>query len=787
ALIAATHGYTRTAARVLAGMELPIELLLLTLPEPPAARAKALRPYLPSETRAAFLPQIYVHASALLELGYLGEVEALLATLGDARQNALILDVQACLHELRGEWATAYEAYRTSDWAVHSYRAALCRTIASGSDDLGGQELLREKLGQGMMVGGSETSQSEVARKESFVNACRWHDFDNWLISFELGSLCFQRRRHFEAERYLRAAEEAAPEAHRLKIGQLRFANLTWIGGRDSPYVLDMEPELLDCGHRALAAPGDEKWKTRIRLHLAGATGRRELLGPLDSSTDLYERGDAEQLRGNLPGALSHWSAALDSYHARACNHLISTFAGYGFAETIRCLVDIVLEESTDDFFALWELALTLRDSGASALSEALAERHQALEARLLALAHSEFQHLMRCVTYFLGHRHDIVTSLLPRADQLAESAEEHLMMAVVRRGLAKGDLDRVGLDSLLQAERESRDRVERLQLATEFIRYAQPSRARQILESEGLLDAVGTFEPLEYDLALQCGACLDPLEREALWLRAQAGLARDLAAGRFAECKEAVNKRLRWHGQMLKVELINSGDRLAELVKLMSESAEDAENRRLDEDSPWVAWRSSLNNAEEVGSLRRQLAELGERLGGGSERGRWLLDCVALGALLGRLRVLLDGTRRIRPSDVQGDSPLRKNDSFEPTLRLRRLSRLWRRRIGSGSASESAALVAEIRQFEQEEERLFEEWQRARGLAMGALLPTMRQIAEFAATLAGRVRERAPADQPWPSLLPISEHVLRDMDRLLAEVTDQMEGLAQEAVREGA
>src|SRR5262249_26028308 len=123
---------------------------------------------------------------------------------------------------------------------------------------------------------------------------------------------------------------------------------------------------------------------------------------------------------------------------------------------------------------------------------ERLSQRLAVLAGRLEELSQWDFQHLIRAHDFFFRtNRKDIAEALLRRAGKLAEGAAENLAMPVPRRKAAgdRAQDDDQGLECLKRAERESRDRLERLQIAREFFHYGRAGRARRILEAEGVFE----------------------------------------------------------------------------------------------------------------------------------------------------------------------------------------------------------------------------------------------------------------------------------------------------------
>jgi tetratricopeptide (TPR) repeat protein len=424
AIAAASNGYTATAASLLEECDVPLEVAVLIMPDASAKRAALLRPKLFTAGAPPFLPAVHFYAHALLDLGYLHEIGGLLERVEEHATNALIIDVKGKMFELRGAWQEAQATYDASDWAVHQYRRSICDIILSreggsvreeagpyrGTSGIGGSNSRPHALDQSILEGMSsfsgEIDQAEVARSASFVNACRWHNFDSWLISYELGKLSFRRRRYLEADGYLRAAADRAPLLFQFAVNYLRFVNFTWLSGKSLVRDVAATPEMLVCGHAALTVEGSEDLKAQIRTFIAGTTHDTSILRPVFDTDNYYEAAEAYAILGDTPKALDSWCRTLDDcYTPRAIFALVKFFFRCQFRHTANYLVGLVKQESWDSFVVLWELAETLRDlqdrTGAGLMDDALVAHMADISDRLEVLCQSDFQHLIRAIEFF--------------------------------------------------------------------------------------------------------------------------------------------------------------------------------------------------------------------------------------------------------------------------------------------------------------------------------------------------------------------------------------------------
>ncbi len=761
-VIAAVNGYPSAAKAMLDSLnkKIPLEILLLVMPDIPAKQAQELGKYVYADAGQAFLPAVYVYGHALLDLGYLQRVQTLLDDYSSVESNPLIIDIQGKLYELEGNWDGAMAIYGESKWDVHEYRCSICSVIVNAATG----ELPAwsdEKLLRGMLTGGSESDQAEAARNASFVNACRWYNFDNWLVHYELGSLSFRRRRHAEAEKSLKTASIQAPELFRFAINHLRFVNLTWLGGRSLGRSLPVIAETLECAHEALQASGPENMKAQIRTWVAEATQNLSILAPVYNSGNLYEQAQADILRGRTPDALQCWSATIaKTFEPRVFHRLIHTFTSCGFEQTATYLCDVAINESWDNFFQLWELAgellkIMVQDS-AGFSAKRFEGSFSKIQRRLEELSEFEFPHLIRSWQLYKDcGRADLAAHMLQRADQLAESPEEHLILAVARN-------DRIGLDHLLRAERESTNRLERLEIAKELTRYGQMTRARRILKAERVFESGESLEPLEYVIALQCGhPCLTKEEIAALSKRASAHLEQDLQAGLIKKYGDRFIERL----SKFATTSLNAKNWLAQ-----AEEFDESGN------SIWNSWTASLEKLddptileEERTTVENQVAELGENS---------MILFFYLGVweqLFVTLDSILESIKRQRPARELAETPISRTDSFAENVRAKTVSRLWRDYLTSEESERASELLQRVKGFYREEQRLENEWEMLRRGERQGMLKKAGYMVEYGRDLLAQIRSQMDKADSWPRFLAISEHIYRDIDTLIERLDTQM------------
>lgn len=729
ALVLAWRGYRQTA-RGLVDQSTPIgpEFALLMSSGNRAQQAAELRDFVSGSPDEAFPPAIVIYCGALVELGAIVEAEELLSRARLDPRSPLVIDLLGQIRERSGRWSEAFAVYRNSSWPAHRYRASLTGTIAQGGhrpDPAEDPLRIDEAFTRTLLSFEAEIDQGEVVRCTSFVNACLWRSFDDWIVRYELGKLGFRRRRYAEADAHLQRALALAPNECRPAIADLRFTNLTWLSGVAFSQDLSMTPEAIEAGLEAIALSNDPHRFPGIRLWIAAETNRHSLLPP---PADTYGRatlGGIHRFVGNRPEAIDCWLGCLrEGYDHRAILELIRVFAAAGFDECVDHLMGLVLAESQDDFFALWELAkdlLSARDFVAegSEAFDRMNRRIDALAERLVELSQFEFQHLVRAYEFFARtNRQDIAEGLLRRAGALAESAAEELAIAVIRRKawwfqMREGDPQ--ALIHLARAERESRDRLERLQIARELGHHGRLQRARKILEEQRIFDRGEGLQHAEFIAALQCGPWLKPEEFTQLADAALAALDRDLKAGTLRS-----NGRLFFHRLVKTIGATDLplAERWLRTWTPPAETESGAGSPTAGAKDPWTgAWRQWLIGLEDTKNLETEMDRYLEKskaleAGGGfaENLATWVWAEV-------RIATAIDGLRSARPDPGRNLQPLRMSLAAEDDARTVQLCDLWR---GFLTARDDAArndARNRIQAFEANEARLLEAWERDRRL----------------------------------------------------------------------
>jgi hypothetical protein len=759
AVIAAAKGYAATARKMVQSLAEPppVEVALLTAPERAAARAAWLKPFLHRAAGPAFVPALYFYGASLLDLGYLSEADAVERQSG-ATGSPPMIDLRGQLLELAGAWKEARDAYGPSPrWALHFYRKTVCNLILGESvDHLAGlPEDLVGKFKAGMLDFGGETDRAAVARSASFVRACRWSGFDNWLVHFELGRLCFQRRRHAEAERHLAAAARGAPAPYRFPMLSLRFANLTWLGDE---LELSTTPETLEAAHAALQATASEEERAYIRTWMGRFGDEAGILEPVFGCSSDYHIGLAHSHRASVPEAVASWCSSIEAtYTPRAFFELLKVFASWGFEKTASRFAEIVALESGDSFFDLWELAHALGVAVAGQVSSRLStgplkDQLASVEARLEKLVESDFQNAIRAFYHFLGQRRlEPASRKLLVAEKLAEGPEEKLRLAIARRRAAVGEWDLLSLRALHRAELQSEDRLERLLIARELALLGQLPQARAILTREGAFSSALDLTPVEYVLALQIAeyCVIAEPERQVLERAAVATLQRDVDAGRFL-----------WSGRRFVERLETSLKRSSKIPIPAKEQPAEAEA------SSWQTLVSELARLHREQRADQELRLLNERVEALAAATSPFSHFALWGLHRDRMNVVIRAVDQLHPNVADDQIPMAR-DLALVRLRAQALAGRWDEFLLATRPSEAEQRLAEIRDFLDEERQLTERWDRLRRAEARQPVSYAQRYAEQAALLLDRIRTGVQRADPWPGFLGLRNAVVEDVGDL--------------------
>jgi hypothetical protein len=779
----ASSGYHRTAEDILSRCgELSPDVALLITPTDSARLTSRLRDMALQTGRDAFPLTFYFYCDALLQFGRIGEVSRLVRDYRKDTSDPIVADLVGKLHERGGRWQEALEIYARSPWPIHRLRAAVCRVIGGA---VGAAvratyaELEGRAMRQALAPFETEVDQLELARSSAFVNACRWNAVEGWLIEFELGKLAFRRRRYWEADEHLSGAEASCPPDALFAVRSLRFSNLTWLSGSSSGSKAAMLPEALESGVAALEAADEHDDDSFIRVWIARELNETRPLRSVLAGADWFAVAQAHRLNQD---ELSEISALLScvafQYVPRAMYRLIEWFSDARFYRTADHLTGLVLKESADDFFALWELGSCLLSLRAIVDTqtvgyERLTARIRTVSARLQELSQFDFQHLIRAFEFFADQeRDDIAELILTRASTLAEGAEEHLAVAAARRSgdrFGAGEGFQQGLACLVRAEREARHSIDRLQVAREYFHYGQIQRGRAILEREGLFNPSGTRRDIEYIVALECGRWLEPAEFQAIARHAVSTAARNL--------REGVRRRfdhLFLHRLLTTISEVDRG--FAEHLRSDEGLHFVSIRRPVDaadqtEDGAPNEWAGLLADTRRLPKSRASRRVLVARLGALIDR-HGAAGYVLWSVLLSDLNQLQGSGYPSLPAQIDLESfPLCKNPQLN-SPRAVEIHRLWRQLVTAATDAEREEARQRIRVFHEVEQERLSNWQRGQWRDARPVLRKGASSCRTAEHLLSTVIERAPYQRHESAILrELHEHLSADAADAIAYV----------------
>lgn len=719
--------FGRLAGKEPSGVPLGVgpEVALIMISGEPGRCAAQMRPYVSASGADVFPPALLEYCESLLRLGAVRQVDALLKNSALPASSPLRLHLQGQMHERSGRWRDAMALYGApTSWPIDRYRAAVCATVAGQRTDE--SVVLDDAFVRSLSPSETEIDQGEIARSAAFVNACMWNAFDDWIVEFELGKLDFRRRRYADADVHLKHAVDRAPGPCKAAIASLRSSNLTWLSESrwwaDLLASLNMLPEALERTMEALEMAGEGSGSEHLRVWLAIEAKQPELLPPSIENWTPYDQALAHDLVGNRPEAIGARVKCLEIQYAhRNIMALIHVFRSARFHSSCEFLTKLIIRESRDDFFPLWELAhelfsaLGLYGESSQEFSR-LSELLEATSERMTELAKFEFQHLLRAYEFFRqAGRQDIAESLLRRAADLAEGPADCLAIAVARRKLPwfnSADVDPQARSLLEQAGRESRDRLERMQIAREHFYQGQIQQARQILEEEGLFDERRRFEHIEYVIGLQCGRWLKPEEFASLARRATDALADDVKTCKIRHFDGAFLRRLRTSIALVDPDLAQRLDR-----SWVSPKEEDDTAKKSPKGfaaGPWKQWTDAMQALREGDDAEREQEAFLEKVTE-LQNDRAFEESLATWAWAqDQVYEALDTALAAGPDDKDEPRPISKTLTLEDDVRAFDLCSLWRQVLDSDDSTRSRARAG-IRAFYLAEDQLIQRWDELR------------------------------------------------------------------------
>jgi tetratricopeptide (TPR) repeat protein len=784
-LLLAAEGYRTYAAALLDqdGHTAPEHVLWL-MPRHDIKAVATLRRLITEPGQVPFPPLVLEYGSALVNIGEVREARALAEAGGRDTADPFMLEILGSASERLGEWAASYAAYSKSSWPIHHYRAAMVGAIA-GRPAAAGDLELNEPMRRYLSELEGDLDQTEIARCTAFLNACLWHPVDDWRVELELGKLSFRRRQYAEADRHLLRAAGSAPEGARFAIARLRFVNLTWLTGGELHLSLHMEPEALTVGQEALSRGHDTDDTSVIRTWMARQTGDLTLIPASLDDWDPYAQADAYQAAGDTGRAMDCFLESLEAqYYHRSAVELIQLLSPAGLEQAVSYLAELVFRESADDFLGLWETAQVLYQlapaSGEADDRGGLERWHERFRGRLVELSQFEFMNSIRSYHLVLRHNHqDLAEELLQRAARQAEGVSELLTIAILRRrnrSARPTQSDQEGLQCLMRAQPQARDRLERLQIARELFHYGGGAEARAILAEEGALRPGTPLSHVEMAVVLQCGPWLSEEERAGLARRAAARLGQDRRSGALGAYPATYASRLLNAVRGVDAALSEAVRRNLDAGFTLSHSAAAWPGRT---DDDWPAIRDRIDAAID-GSGADAQADLDawpDIAGTGTSFG---LRVMVTAHLRSRLVALIDEARQVQPTIPPERTPIAKSADGGDGFRTIQLCDLWRLRL-TGAPTAVDRSTVRLRQFFDTEQTLLGEWEERR---RSASRPVLRQVVRVGQALEESLTALVgPAQRAYrhPVLRALFEQIELDVRSLRSETADQVSSARRE------
>jgi hypothetical protein len=532
--------------------------------------------------------------------------------------------------------------------------------------------------------------------------------------------------------------------------------------------LLDMTPEAIQAGYDAISCADATDDTTDIRTWVA-RDDPALIPRSLENWTP-YDRSQAYETVGDMSRSIDASIESLDTvYNHRVVNSLISVLSPVGFQATTAHLAELVLRESHDDFFALWETATAVSPSDPDDQEGAdwepmLIDR---FAPRLRELSELEFKNTVR--SYGLFHSaglSDMAEEMLVGATRLAEGVSELLSVAVLRRkagGARMGRVDQEGRRCLTEAMAEARDRIERLEIARELFHYGRIRDGRSILESEGVLSGGRSLLPIEYIAALQCARWLAADERADLAHGAAAQLNFEYRSG-------ALGNRPANFGQRLVATIATADRGLAGQIRNELATPLVAE-------PPRSGWSGATDNAwpavsDRIGELLAEgdYAALAAIVEESSRSTSFGLRLMLVNRLRRRLDRLIEAAHAVRPSVPPEETPIAQDPGFDGSRTIL-LCDLWRARLSDPERPEESA--AALAGFFAAEAEIESRWEDRRRLAGTETWQSISHVLDLLDAALQRLLTPGDREHGNPIIADIFRAVATDVSKLLEELAD--------------
>lgn len=761
AALMAWRGYKEEARASIADVSpLPPEAALLLVPENRARAAAYLRKV--RETAPTPL-MAYFYADALLTLGNSKRAKAVLKSSSLAPDDPMRLDIDGRIAEQSGHWRAANDLYRKSKnkWPSHAVRAVLAAVVAGLETDDADERVLDDAIRRRLLNEGSEIDRAELARWSSFVATCRRKKFDHWFVHFKLAQLEFRRRRYSTADANYQRALMQCPDSAMFPVLSARFSNLTWLQGISPSLSItpEPEPEVLECGYAAYKAADEENKEEAASIWVWLASTDKSLLSEVPEAAEDYTLSRIKSLIGDEAGAIGHRLRTLErNYMPRVIRSLIIDLATCKFAGSVGWLIDLVIRESADDFFSLWELGGDLvalrgrRDLTAARIDHKI----ELISARLDELSRHEFQHLMRAYEFYReAGRLDRALNTLNRASALSEGPEEDLAIATARREIFGPD-QAFDPRFLRRAERESGERFMRLKIAHEAFRQGEINMGRRILESAGVFGSQGDLEPAEYILVLSCLKWLTNEESHTLVKQAVDALHRDTRNSVFDRYAPRFRERLRLQVGIGRLITKEEFELDPWLLTPTDDGSAGSNSVAVDDDILSKPFRNQASTP------------LGEKLY------RWKVVSKQLDAALAEVTAT-------RPDVEAANTPINKAADLNSDWRSQELTDMWRDYFFADGVRFSEAKLHSIRRYLDQETELLEEWEGKRRRAAKGSLERANRLAEAAIEALESLLDISERDRAWPMMEGLYVRIAADARTELNRTRTRVASLGSE------
>lgn len=776
AILAGINGYHKKSTTLLKENELLnanqnflVELAGIITPNKPRDRALFLTDYWKTPEGNIFFPTFYLYCEALFQLGEFSKIRDLIKNNISDKNIEFVRELLGKIYEKEGNWENAYQQYLGSNWIQHYFRALICKNISEGFTNLNQtiSAMDNKKISIALQAVESEISQLELARSQAFINACRMNGFDNWLMNFEIGKISFRRRQYSKAEYYFRKVLEEAPKDVQFNLHALRFSNLTWL--HKNHFMLNLNPEITECVMEAIVCEVDEDLKTNIRTW----QGKKELIQPVLNTNDLFEKARAFSIMGDEDETLKYRrQGVLYQFSHREMMELSAFFHSINFYQTSIRLMEIALKESEDHFFNTWELGekwIAIHTDTEANLIEPNRGQSEILSRianKLEVLSKFNFQDLIRAYDFFLKYkRNDIARALILKAEKFAESAEELLTIASLRRSTRnfnKSVGDNFGLDCLIRAERISQDRLERLLIAREyFYFYRQKKRTERILLDELENGELTNFKPIELIIFLESAKVFGEVQYLELLHKSAEILVEDIRKGLHKySAVEQIKRFLNKFKEELTKETIIILDEILDEKRTKQSSEKSNLEETIEIVHDWKSTNKKINTAKDSGNEYKALEEAISQLKNKSIDYKFVFWKYLINEIIKEKEKIQNFRPNVDPDQI----PIIKSMEVMEDGRSQEISTLYKSFLRTTDLNLHEVGKKRINEFYKAEKTLETNWNKAFKKGCEVFEVRKTTMVSYALKLLYSMEKDISSNQYWPSFLNIKETILQDI-----------------------